>query len=166
MTATTSSPESAHIDDLQLEIRINASNDAVWRALTDDIGTWWPSVSFAGRGGDDAQGRFMLEARPGGRMWEDWGDGNGLLWGTVINITHGARLDIVGTTGPEWGGPFLWYGSFRVEADGDATRFRFSESGIGRVTAKIAEDKTSGWRFLFDTMRAHIEGTEPPTWEA
>ncbi len=164
MTQNITTPEPAHIENLHLEVKIKASTEAVWQALTDDIGAWWPSDSLAGSGREGATGRFVLEAHPGGRMWEDWGDGNGLLWGNVVNITHGTRLDIVGTTGPEWGGPALWYGSFKVDSDGNGAVFRFSDSGLGRVSAKTTADKTKDWTYLFDTMRAHIEGTEPPEW--
>ena len=165
MTATVQDLEQARIADLQLEVRIAASPDAVWKALTDDIGQWWPSSFYCGSGDDENSRSFLLEARPGGRMWEDWGDGNGLLWGTVVNVVAGKTLDVGGIQGPAWGGPSTWFSSFSLEADGDGTKLRFSDSGFGRISDSVVDSKQTGWRFLFGNIKAYLEGTEAPEWD-
>ncbi|MEM7355876.1 MAG: SRPBCC domain-containing protein [Acidobacteriota bacterium] len=164
MTATPSTMEQAHIADQHLEMRIAADPSKVWQALTSDIGKWWPSEFFCGGGSDASERRFLLEAWPGGRMWEDWGSGDGLLWATVVNVVAGKTLEMSGFQGPAWGGPNAWYSSYALEADGDGTKLRFSESGFGRMAESMLADKETGWRFLFATMAAHLEGKEPPKW--
>ena len=52
----------------------------------------------------------------------------------------------------------------RLEADGDGTKLRFSESGFGRITDATVGEKEKGWRFLLETLRAHCEGAEAPQW--
>jgi uncharacterized protein YndB with AHSA1/START domain len=157
--------EGAHVTDFVLEIDIQAEPGAVWNALTDDIARWWPRPFYCG-GGSSAEPSFKLEAFPGGRMWEDWGDGNGLLWANVLNVQTGKRLEMVGTTGPAWGGPTTWFSTFELTPDGAGTKLRFSESGFGRVTEAAGQEKEKGWRFLFDgALRAHLEGKEPPVWK-
>ena len=156
--------EAALIYDLAFEVRIAAAPDVVWRALTSDIGRWWPAPFCCG--GGQGPPRFTLEAKPGGRMFEDWGSGDGLLWATVVQVQQGKRLDVCGATGPAWGGPSTWFGTFELTADGGATRLRFTESAFGRVTEASQREKEKGWRFLFEgALRAHAEGKAPPTWE-
>ncbi|MEO6594974.1 MAG: hypothetical protein ABIP94_09510 [Planctomycetota bacterium] len=56
-------------------------------------------------------------------------------------------------------------GSFELTAIEGGTQLRFSESAIGRIDAASMQEKDKGWRFLFEgCLRAHLEGTAPPTW--
>lgn len=165
MTARTATLENARICDLSLEVPIQAAPDAVWRALTDDIGRWWPGVFFCGSG--PGSPRFVLEPRVGGRMYEDWGNGEGLQWATVVNVHRGKRLELHGVVGPAWGGPTAWYAAFEFIADGKGTRLKFSESGYGRITQDSLREKEKGWRFLWEgALRAYLEGKPAPVWEA
>ncbi len=164
MTATRQSSDEVRVTDIQLEVQIAASPDAVWHALTADIGQWWPSTFYCGSGRSETP-VIELEARPGGRMWEDWGDGDGLLWGNVVSVVAGKTLDVVGSVGAAWGGPNTWHGSFTLTADGDGTKVRFAESAFGRISDSALGEKEKGWLFLLATLRAHLEGTKPPTWE-
>jgi len=164
-TGAESALEPARITDIVLEVAIAADPGAVWNALTSDIGQWWPRPFYCG-GGTAAEPRFELEAFPGGRMWEDWGDGDGLLWAHVLQVQTGKRLELTGTTSPAWGGPTTWFGTFELSADGSGTRLRFSESGFGRVSEGAAEEKEKGWRYLFGgVLKAHCEGRAAPEWE-
>jgi uncharacterized protein YndB with AHSA1/START domain len=154
--------EAAQISRLSLEVRIQAKMDAVWKALTDDIGQWWPAEFYAG--GEPGERRFVLEAWPGGRMLEEWKEG-GLVWGNVIGVEPGRTLQVAGITFPGWGGPTLWLGSWELGEDSEGTRLRFQESAIGRTSEEGAAEKDKGWRFLFDgALRAYVEGTPPPVW--
>jgi len=165
MTTTSQQmPEHARIVDLQLEVTIRAAPAAVWQALTNDIGKWWPGTFFCGAG-SASRPSFHLEARPGGRMWEDHGNGEGLLWATVVNVVTNKTLDMNGAVGPAWGGPCSWFGGFALEADGPDTKLRFAESGFGRISDATMSEKEKGWKFLLATLGAHLEGSEPPVWE-
>lgn len=154
----------AHYTTLHVETRISAGPETVWRALTDEIGEWWPDAFYTG---GDPDGRALrFDARPGGTMIEDWGDGQGLMWGQVATVDAPRKLEVIGYAFPAWGGPSTWLGTWDLEADGDATIVRFSEAAVGRITEDYAADKEKGWRFLFDgALKAYVEGTEPPAWE-
>lgn len=161
MTNQSATLSPAHVTDIALEVEIAATPQAVWQALTDDIGRWWPGSFYCGSGSGETPPRFLLEARPGGRMWEDHGGGDGLLWANVINVRHGATLELAGTS---WG-PCTSLFRFELSASDDGTKLRFTESMFGRVDEAGAASKDKGWRFLFDgCLRAHLEGSEPPTW--
>ncbi len=84
-------------------------------------------------------------------------------WRVLVRGTDAARIEALSahlwTRGDA---SFLPHGT---EADGDATKLRFSESAFGRIPDPSMAEKEKGWRFLFDTMRAHVEGTKPPVWD-
>jgi uncharacterized protein YndB with AHSA1/START domain len=154
--------ESSGMSSLQLETAIDAGTAAVWSALTDNIGDWWPAEFYAG--GEAGARSFMLEPTPGGRMLESWDGGGGVLWGTVVGIDPGTLLQVLGTVFPNWGGPSQWYGTWQLESSGDQTLLKFSESVVGRVTDAGTQEKDKGWRFLLAVMKAHIEGGPLPAW--
>tara|TARA_R110002096_G_scaffold161007_3_gene327370 strand:- start:20395 stop:20874 length:480 start_codon:yes stop_codon:yes gene_type:complete len=152
----------AEISTIQMEIDIDASTDKVWQALVSNIGEWWPAEFYTG--GDADSRRFTIEATPGGRMFEEWGDGGGTLWGTVIALDPGKKLQIIGYLFPDWGGPTQNYGTWTLDENGGKTRMTFSETGLGRVTEEGLKEKDHGWRFVWETLKAHVEGKPKPVW--
>ena len=60
----------------RLTLEIARPQAAVWKAFTDDIQSWWPKDFYA----TDSPQRMILEVKPGGRLYEDSGNGNGLVW--------------------------------------------------------------------------------------
>jgi uncharacterized protein YndB with AHSA1/START domain len=67
----------------EIQIDLAAPIDVVWRVLTQDLSNWWPN-SFCL---DPTRVRgFHMEFKLGGRMYEDWGDGDGWLWWTIYRI--------------------------------------------------------------------------------
>lgn len=160
--------ETAKIGDLVVESVIDTDPESVWKALTEDIGEWWPTPFYTG--GEPETRTFRLEAEPGGRMAEEWGDGTGILWGTVLTVDPHRHLEVVGHASPRWGGPSTWIGTWSLEPeagpDGERVRLRFRESSFGRVSDEYVADKEKGWGYLFaGVLKAYLEGTEPPVWE-
>ncbi len=150
----------ATVADYTLELRLRATVQDVWRALTDDIGRWWPDAFYMCEGPGPRE--ITLDARPGGQMREDAGGGNGMIWGTVIHVQHGAVLELSGS----YGSPLTWVTSYNLSADGTTTTLRFCERMFGRVTDGELRSKDHGWRFLYDgCMRAYLEGIQPPEWQ-
>lgn len=158
MTNTT-----AEIATIQMEVEIDASPAQVWQALVNNIGEWWPAEFYTG--GDADKRTFSIEATPGGRMFEEWGDGGGTLWGTVIALDPGKKLQILGYLFPDWGGPTQNYGTWTLQGGTDKTKMTFSETGLGNVTDDGLKQKDHGWRFLWATLKAHAEGKPLPKWE-
>ena len=152
----------AKVAALNMEIAIDASPAEVWKALTANIDQWWPADFYAG--GSEGARRFAIEERPGGRMFEEWDGGGGVLWGTVVGVEHQKMLQVLGNVFPNWGGPTEWYGTWTLKQDGAGTSLAFSESATGRVSEEGMVEKDKGWRFLMDTLKAHVEGTPAPEW--
>ncbi len=146
---------------LQVEVEIRATPEAVWTALTDDIGRWWhPAFYTGGKVGD-----MRLESILGGRMVEEWGEGEGLVWGVVNGLERGRRLEVVNDTSRAWGGPSRGHFSWTLEDAGEGTVVRFEQSQFGVVSEQTASSLDSGWSFLFERcLKPWIEeGQDPAT---
>lgn len=156
-------PATELINNLAVEAHISASPAAVWKALTADIGLWWPAEFYTG--GEAGSRSFRLEAHPGGRMYEEWEDGGGLLWAQVCTVRPLELLQATGLSFPEWGGPAVNFVSWKLTATDDGCTLRFEEHAFGRSTDDYHSEKTKGWNFLNSTLKAHLEGTSAPKWE-
>lgn len=155
--------EPASIATLTMKIEIQASPKEVWRALTENIGQWWPADFYGG--GEDGKRSYELEAFPGGRMFETWDGGGGLLWGNIVTVDPNKRLEVLGAVFPSFGGPTEWFGSWDLaETTTGRTTVSFIESSIGRLTEAGGADRDKGWTFLWNCMKAHIEGNPEPAW--
>jgi uncharacterized protein YndB with AHSA1/START domain len=151
---TESVATSLGIGQVELEIPVEAPRERVWKAFVEEIGQWWLKDFYAG---PNAQA-FVLEPRLGGRMYEDWGDGAGLLWYTVIGIDPPRSLDLAGHLTPAFGGPAKTYLRIAFEEDGGRTRLKISDSIFGRVTPASAEQFRAGWEMLFGQgLKAWVE---------
>jgi uncharacterized protein YndB with AHSA1/START domain len=158
-----SDPNDERGEPVRLEVRIEAPRARVWRALAEDISAWWPAASFNVGG---ASARMTLEPRVGGRMFEDWGEGQGLLWAHVCTVRRPELLQMVSDAFPEWGGPLRSYLTWRLESDGEATIVRFVDAALGERRPGDDAEKEKGWRFLMaGCLKAHLEGRPLPAWE-
>ncbi len=152
----------AQMATIKMELHIEAAPADVWQHLTENIGAWWPDDFYAG--GAAGERRFLLESNPGGRMYEEWDSGGGVLWGNVVSIDPNKSLQVLGVVFPNWGGPTQWYGSWTLQEAGGGTLLQFSETGVGRVSDGGMEEKDKGWKFLWASLKAHAEGKPAPAW--
>lgn len=137
----------------RLTLEIAKPHAAVWKAFTGDIHSWWPKDFFA----TAAPRRMVFEAKPGGRLYEDGGNGNGLVWYHVIALDAPNAISLSGFIAPPFGGPatsLLRVGFF---AQGKSiTVMEVTDSTFGCLgdPATTAE----GWRMLFEGgFKAWIE---------
>ncbi len=151
------------IPAINVETKIEASAATVWRALTENVADWWPEASFAAGGEGDKT--FRLEPRPGGLMYEDWADGSGLLWGHVTTVVPEKMLQVVGHTFPEWGGPAIWFGTWKLEEEDGTSVLRFTHNQLGATHEGWDTNVEKGWIFIWSVLKAHVEGKPAPVWE-
>ncbi|HVS17460.1 MAG TPA: SRPBCC domain-containing protein [Planctomycetota bacterium] len=145
------SHESRPLDlaEIVTEVVIAAARDTVWTELTARPARWWHPAYFSDPRGAEV-GSFRIEAELGGRMFEDWGDGQGLVWGVVVALDHGRTLQVVGDTSPAWGGPSRHWFTWKLEDAGSGTRLRFENAIWGRVSEATRASLEEGWRYLFE----------------
>jgi len=145
--------------DTNQEIEIDAPRERVWRALTAEMVEWWPKSFYIGA----APRRFAIEERVGGRVYEDWGDGEGALWATVTAIRRGELLQWAGDLGPEYGGPARSLSTFTLEENEGRTRLLFRDTIFGRLEAQTIDNMEKGWDFLLRTcFKTWVEQGERP----
>ncbi len=139
---------------IELEITIQSPIERVWKALVSETGTWWRRDFYT----DASAKTFIIEPVLGGKMYEDWGQGEGLVWATVTGVKAPTMLELSGVSAPAWGGPNTHYHAFRLEQRGKATVLRFTDAIHGRVDDASENSLREGWLLLFnEALRAHCE---------
>ena len=148
--AMTGSSAALTLDRVELEIPIAADRAVVWRALTEETTFWWPRDFYTG----PAQG-FHLEARIGGKVFEDWGNGAGVIWYHVFGMNPGVSLDLQGAMGVPYG-PALTLLHLELETRDGVTLLKVSDSTVGAGGGSQA--KIEGWQQVFrDGLKRHVE---------
>lgn len=141
--------------EVMLEVQIDAPRERVWEALVEETDAWWHRDFRTGP--EDFV--FRIQARLGGWAYEDWGDGDGQIWGVVQGVRAGEMLQVAGDTDAEWGGPHRGLLTWRLSDDGGGTRLRFRHALHGRVSAETASSLGDGWRLLLaDGLKPFAEG--------
>ena len=147
--------------DIVLELDINASRATVWKALTADIQQWWPAKFYVG----SSPKRFLLEPRVGGRLYEDWGDDAGVLFGTITVFNEESQLQWAGDMSADFGGPARSVTTFQLKADksGKGTSLTFRDTPYGLLSDMAMEHLEQGWQWLLsDCFKPFIENGKSP----
>jgi uncharacterized protein YndB with AHSA1/START domain len=127
------------------EVEIKATPEKVWNLLTHDIQLWWPAHFHS----SEATKLFLVEPRVGGRMYEDQGGGNGVLWGTIIQYDYPRRLQIKGALFPDYGGPGDYHLSISLSPADGGCLLKVDDALCGHITDENAESLETGWKELF-----------------
>jgi uncharacterized protein YndB with AHSA1/START domain len=139
---------------VEIEVSIQAPRERVWRALVEETGQWWPKDFYVGR----APKGFILEARPGGRVYEDWGHEAGALWYTVLVVEPPTTLEMAGHLTPAFGGPATTTVRLSLESQGERTVVKAADALFGRVDENTVPRLKEGWRALIDGgLKAYVE---------
>jgi uncharacterized protein YndB with AHSA1/START domain len=137
----------------RLSLEIAKPHPAVWKAFTEDIHSWWPKDFYV----TESPQRIVFEVKPGGRLYEDSGKGNGLVWYHVIALDAPNSITMSGFIAPPFGGPATSLLRVAFSAQGkSATVMEVTDSTFGCLgdPGSTAE----GWRMLFeDGFKAWIE---------
>ncbi len=136
--------------DIRLDITYQASAEAVFAALTTDVGRWWghPYLNVSATG-------VSLDATLGGLFVEEWGRGSGAVIAQVSAIERDRRLQLTGTFHM---GLVVGIAEFVLEAAGSGTDLRFHFRAIGDPDPKVAPFAADGWGDLLGVrLRSVVE---------
>jgi len=117
---------------IHLETQINASPEIVWTALTAHTSEWWTKDFYT----SPKTKSFHIQAHIGGMMYEDMGNGEGLVWATVIGVDKPNSLQMKGQLSPEFGGPAISFFKIDLQANEQGTLFKLSDTYMGAVDEK------------------------------
>ncbi len=143
------------------EVLIRADRDRSWQGLTAEIGAWWPRHFFT----HPNPAGFVLEPFLGGRVYEDWGDTAGVLWGTVVVWVPGQRMTWACEMYPDWSGPGRSFVTFTLEDRGQETAVKVEDCGICINAHQAGTSLNSGWHELIGVhFKNYIEANQwnPP----
>lgn len=132
--------------EVALEVDIAASPERVWKAFTQEIVAWWPKDFYVGA---NPKG-FVFEEKLGGRLYEDRGDGQGLVWYHVTELQKPGMLRLSGELTPEFGGPARLQTRIDFVPTSTGTRFRLLDTAFGRLGPAFEHSVTTGWKMLFE----------------
>jgi uncharacterized protein YndB with AHSA1/START domain len=139
--------------EVAVEVTVRAPRERVWAALTADAGRWWPADFFT----TDGPARFVIEPRLGGRVYEDWGNGGGVLWGTVAVWVPGYRMTWACDMLPDTTGPGRSFVTFALEDAGYDTLVRVQDAGSCTQPGQ-ASGLGAGWQRLVGVVfKGHVE---------
>lgn len=141
--------------EVKLELTLHAPPARVWQALVDETTAWWPKAFYA----TTSAKRFVIEPRLGGKVGEESGDGEGLVWYTVIGVERPNFLLLSGYLVPPFAGPATSYLRLVLSVAGkDATKLEITDSCFGQLADC---DTETGWRQIFDEgLRRQVETVE------
>ena len=131
------------------EIHVNASLDATFDALLEEIGPHNTS-------GDGKPMPMKIEAWPGGRWYRDLGNNDGHLWGHVQSIKRPGLLEIYGPLFMSY--PAISNVQYRLSEVDGGTLIKFQHSALGLIHDDHRKNVSKGWGGLLDRIRKRAEG--------
>jgi uncharacterized protein YndB with AHSA1/START domain len=134
--------------EIQKTIDIAAPIEIAWEATLDELG---PSAQMI----DGTPMPFKLEAWPGGRWYRDLGNNTGHFWGHVQVIKPPKLIEICGPMMMSY--PAVNHLSYRLTAEGSATRLAFLHRGMGLILPEHREGMPKGWAHWIDCIRQNAE---------
>lgn len=149
-----------NVIEIRFSLQLTGSPAFVWDALVNRIEKWWKPDFYS----SEKTRSMRLEPWLGGRLYEDFGDREGVIWAHVAMIEQPSRLLLKGFLAPDWGGPAENFISISLFDRDGSTAFHFSDTTMGFVseTTKISLEK--GWRRIFeDSFSSFIEGQKETT---
>lgn len=135
---------------IEQEVTIEASIDRVFKGLTEDINDWW---EFRLGGKDSKQ--LILEPKMNGLFYEDFGNGQGAVWGTVIYYKEPEEIKLIGLLGMK--GAVNSHYSYKLEEIGSATVLRLSHDAVGLLEPQWEEEHRKGWTYLLGKLKEYME---------
>ena len=138
--------------EIHQEVEFAAPRDRVFDALL-DVGAWW-SHHFKAK-----EVRLVLEPRLGGEFRQEWGDGEGALFGVITLLK---RPEVIRLSGPlGMSGAIASVYEWRLEPCGnERTRLTLHHAARGLLSPDDRESHDRGWRELWDHLARFVESGE------
>jgi uncharacterized protein YndB with AHSA1/START domain len=142
--------------ELKLEIPIAAPPARVWEALVGESAAWWPRSFLSA----DTKG-MVIEPKVGGRVFDDRGGGEGVMWYWVIGVESPHWILCSGFYGPPYGGPGTSYLRLALTPKGkNETLLEITDASFGHLAGC---DNESGWREIFEkNFAAYVKTAKKP----
>lgn len=146
----------AGVVQYELEIKIQAPAERVWRAIIEETNFWWlPDFHMV-----DAGSTVTFDPCPGGAgIVESSDDGGSLLWYSVqYYLPAQFTIYLVGNIAPDWGGPSTSHLKLSLAANETGCALKVTDAQHGNVSESSARSLAEGWTQLFtEGLKAFVE---------
>jgi len=137
-----------------VECIVNQNISKAWDAYIADNAKWWPKDMYT----SPKTKRFVVEKKLGGLVYEDFGEGEGLVWGSIIGLDKPNTILIKGTLAKEFGGPATTIEKISFQQDGENTKVSYHIDFVGVVDEKTKKSLAEGWQMILDKYyKAYVE---------
>jgi uncharacterized protein YndB with AHSA1/START domain len=154
-------PASETLDPVRTNVTVEASIAHAFRVFTEGFDKWWPRNHHIG---EKPMTKAILEAKKGGRFYEQAEDGTECEWGKVLVCEPPSRIVVTWQISGAWKFDpdeshasefevrFVALGERRTRVELEHRHFeRHGEAGLA---IKKAVGSPGGWTGLLDTYRA------------
>jgi DNA-binding transcriptional ArsR family regulator len=131
--------------DVTAELVVDAEREHVFDTLL-RVGDWWPHRFRSGSS-------VVLDPQPGGAFREDFGNGNGAVYGTVAFVERPEKFSISGPMGMSGAVSAVWTMTLTaLDDDEGRTRVTLTHRGYGDIDEETAQSYTLGWQEVLETL--------------
>ncbi len=139
---------------VEVEFSTSVSQERAWKGLVEETNDWWPKDFFT----HTRTQKMVLEPVLGGRLFEDTGDGEGLIWASVVGVNSPRSILMKGNLSPEFGGPADTYLKIVIDDRDGKTTVNLTDTVFGFVDEGLKQSLTEGWELLIvKGLKAHLE---------
>ena len=140
--------------EVKVEVTINADINIVWKCLINETTNWWSKDFYT----NPKTKGFHIDSRIGGRVFEDFGNGEGLSWAEIIGLDSPNSILMKGFLAPDFGGPAISYISIQLSSNGTGTNFKLTDTLFGAVNEGSASQIEAGWRMIYEeAFKTYVE---------
>jgi DNA-binding transcriptional ArsR family regulator/uncharacterized protein YndB with AHSA1/START domain len=131
--------------DVTAELVVDAEQDHVFDTLL-RVGDWWPHRFRA-------ESSVVLDPRPGGAFREDFGNGNGAMYGEVAFVERPKTFSITGPMGISGAVSAVWTMTLApLDDDPSRTKVTLTHRGYGDIDDETAQSYAVGWQEVLQTL--------------
>lgn len=148
-----SGPFAERFEEIVIDTHFALPKQRVWELFVEHISEWWTPDNLV----NHSAKAMVLEPFVGGRLYEDWGDGGGILWATVSMLDKPSRIEFTGCIA--MAGAVLSVVDFRLTDEGGGTLLKMSHRAIGEMTVADRDEFVEGWNGVIgELFKGFAEG--------
>ena len=127
---------------VEQEIFIKKTPKDVFEGMTNDVSSWWDH-SFT-----ETPKAIILEPKLGGRFYEDFGNGNGVIYCTVTHFIKNKKITLQGPMGMQ-GAVFVNI-NFELDEKDGSTILKLSHQAFVEISDYKKKNYSKGWIELLE----------------
>ncbi len=132
---------------IEVSVIVQQDQSHAWEYYFNQTNGWWTKDLHT----SPSTKRFTIDTYIGGHVYEDYGEGGGLIWGDVIGVKYNEWLLIRGYLTREFGGPAITMEKFSFEAHGkNQTKVIYNCDFIGEIQEKSVKSLHDGWNEILN----------------